>query len=168
MDALGINLPGLVAQIINFTILLTVLYLLLYKPVTRMLDQRGERIKESLEQADRLKAESAEAEEAVRKQIEDARQEGRGIVAQATQVAERVREEAREQARRDAELITARAQADIQRERDEALEQLRAQFSDLAILAAERVINSSLDEAQHRELIEEVLQEGMQNGASQN
>ena len=168
MDALGINLPGLVAQIINFTILLTVLYLLLYKPVTRMLDQRGERIKESLEQADRLKAESAEAEEAVRKQIDAARAEGRGIVAQATQVAERVREEAREQARRDAELITARAQADIQRERDEALEQLRAQFSDLAILAAERVINSSLDEAQHRELIEEVLQEGMQNGASQN
>ncbi len=168
MDALGINLPGLVAQIINFTILLTVLYLLLYKPVTRMLDQRGERIKESLEQADRMKAESAEAEEAVRKQIEEAREEGRAIVAQATQVAERVREEAREQARRDAEQITARAQADIQRERDEALERLRAQFSDLAILAAERVINSSLDEAQHRQLIEEVLQEGTQNGASQN
>jgi len=163
VDALGINLPGLVAQIINFTILLTILYLLLYKPVLRMLDQRTERIRDSLEQADRLKAETVEAEEAVKKQLEEARHEGRNIVAQATQVAERVREEAREQARRDAEQIAARAQADIQRERDEALERLRSQFSDLAILAAERVINSSLDEAQHRRLIDEVLQEGTQN-----
>jgi len=168
VDALGINLPGLVAQIINFTILLTVLYLLLYKPVIRMLDQRSDRIRDSLDQADRLKAESADAAEAVKNQIEDARQEGRNIVAQATQVAERVREEAREQARRDAEQIATRAQADIQRERDDALERLRAQFSDLAILAAERVINSSLDAAQHRRLIDEVLQEGMKNGSAQN
>ena len=158
MDALGVNLPGLIAQIINFTILLAILYVALYKPVTRMLDQRSQRIKESLEQADRVKEESSRAEEEVKRQIDEARQEGRTIVAQASQVAERVREEAREQARSDAEVIIARAQAEIQRERDEAVEELRGQFASLTIAAAERVINTSLDQQEHQRLIEEVLE----------
>ena len=47
MDALGINLPGLVTQVVSFVILFAILYKLLYNPVFRMLDQRSERIRES-------------------------------------------------------------------------------------------------------------------------
>ncbi len=156
---LGINLPGLIAQIINFGLLLGILYLVLYKPVLRMLDQRSQRIKESLEQAERLEHESARAEERVKEQIDAARQEGRTIVAQATEVADRVREEARGQARTEAEAIIERARAEVRRESDEASEELRRQFADLTVAAAERVIRSSLDVEQHRRLIDEVLQE---------
>ena len=159
MDALGINLPGLIAQIINFTLLLGILYLVLYKPILRMLDQRSQRIQESLDAADRMQQESAQAEEEVKKQIDAAREEGRNIVGQATQVAERVREDARTQARTEAEAILTRAQAEIQRERDQAVEELRSQFAEMTIAAAERVINASLDSDEHRRLIEEVLQE---------
>ena len=159
MEALGVNLPGLIAQIVNFSLLLGILYMVLYKPVTRMLDQRSERIKDSLEQADRLRAETTRGEERVKEQLDEARQEGRNIVAQATQVAERVREEAREQARTDAEAIITRAQTEIQRQGNEAIEELRRQFADLTIIAAERVINTALDKEQHRRLIEEVLQQ---------
>lgn len=159
MDALGINLPGLIAQIINFTLLLGILYLVLYKPILRMLDQRSQRIQESLDTADRVQQESVQAGEEVKKQIDAAREEGRNIVGQATQVAERVREDARTQARTEAEAILQRAQAEIQRERDQAIEELRLQFAELTIAAAERVINASLDSNDHRRLIEEVLQE---------
>ncbi len=166
MDALGVNLPGLIAQIINFTMLLGILYLVLYKPMIRMMDQRSERIKESLEQADKLKEETARSEEQVKLQIDEARQEGRNIVAQATEVADRVREDARGQARVEAESILTRARAEIQRERDEAIEELRGQFADLTLLAAERVINTTLDEEQHRRLIEEVLLESPNLGSN--
>ena len=159
MDALGVNLPGLIAQIINFSLLLGLLYFVLYKPVVRVLDKRSERIKESLDQAERLKEETTRSEEVVKQQIDEARQEGRNIVAQATQVAERVREEAREQARGEAEAIIVKARAEVLRERDEAIEEVRGQFADLTILAAERVINTSLDREQHRRLIEEVLEQ---------
>ena len=159
MDALGINLPGLIAQIINFTLLLGILYLVLYKPILRMLDQRSQRIQESLDTADRVQQESVQAGEEVKKQIDAAREEGRNIVGQATQVAERVRDDARTQARTEAEAILQRAQAEIQRERDQAIEELRLQFAELTIAAAERVINASLDSNDHRRLIEEVLQE---------
>jgi F-type H+-transporting ATPase subunit b len=100
-----------------------------------------------------------QAEEQVMKQIEEARTEGRGIVAQATQVADRVREEAQEQARTEADTIVARARQEVQRERDDAVEQLRREFANLTIIAAERVINTSLDVEQHRRLIEEVLRD---------
>ncbi|MFQ5934548.1 MAG: hypothetical protein ACE5KI_07895, partial [Dehalococcoidia bacterium] len=54
MEALGINLPGLITQIVSFVILFALLYRLLYKPVLRLLDQRSNRIKESLETAERV------------------------------------------------------------------------------------------------------------------
>lgn len=164
MNALGINLPGLIAQIVNFLLLLTVLYLLLYKPVVKMLDQRSKRIQESLDQADRLKADTAKAEDQVKQQIDKAREEARGIVTQATQVADRVREEGRQQAKVEADAIVARARAEVRRERDDAIEELRRQFADLTVLAAERVINSSLDKDRHRRLIEEVLEQSRTMG----
>jgi F-type H+-transporting ATPase subunit b len=162
LDALGINIPGLIAQIINFTLLLTILYLVLYRPVTRMLDQRTKRIQESLEQAERLKQETAKAEDEVKKQIDQARLEGRNLVQQAQQVADRLRADAQTQAKAEADAIIARAQEAVRRERDEAIEVLRRQFADLTVVAAERVIKASVNKDQHRRLIEEVLEQSSQ------
>ncbi len=162
MSALGLNLPGLIAQIINFALLITILYILLYKPVVRMLDQRSKAIQDSLSAADKVKEEAAKGEEEVKKRIDQAALEGRNMVAQATQVADRLREEARNQARQDAEAILVRARAEIERERDDAIEELRRQFADLTITAAERVIKTSLNKDQHQRLIQEVLEQSPQ------
>ena len=66
---------------------------------------------------------------------------------------------ARQEARRESEVLIARARAEIEREREESIDQLRREFVDVAITAAEKVINESLDKAAHRRLIEEVLEE---------
>jgi len=55
VEGLGINLPTLLAQIINFAILLGLLYLVAYKPIMRMLDERSRRVKESIEQTELIK-----------------------------------------------------------------------------------------------------------------
>ena len=159
MENLGINLGSLVAFIINFIILLVLLRLVAYRPIIRMLDQRSARIKESMEQAEHIKQESARAEEMVKAQIEAGRKEGQAIIAQASQIAERVKEEARAEARGEAETLIAKARMEIEREREESINQLRKEFVDLAILAAEKVINESLDRKAHQRLIEEVLEE---------
>lgn len=161
LDKLGIDVPSLVAFLINFLLLFGLLTLVLYKPVTRMLDQRAAKIKESLEQAERIKQETVRAEESVKAQIEIGRKEGQAIVAQATQTAERVKEEAKTEARKEAEALIGKAQAEIEREREEGFNQLRREFADLSILAAEKVIGRSLDKKAHQELIEEVLEEGL-------
>ena len=162
MEALGVNLSGLVTQIVSFVILFALLYALLYKPVLRMLDQRSSRIKESLEAAQRAGEEAARSKEQMQDQLEAARAEGQQLIAQAREVADRFREEELAKAREDISVERVRAQATIQRERDAAIEELRREFAGLAISAAERVVERSLDESTHRELIDSVLEEGSQ------
>ena len=162
MDALGINLSGLITQIVSFVILFAVLSRLLYKPMLGALDRRSSRIRESLDAAEKASEESAHAQEEMRKQLEAARAEGQQLIAQAREVADRFREEELAKAREEIEAERVRAQANIQRERDAAIEGLRREFAGLAITAAGRVIERSLDESAHRELIEKVLEEGSQ------
>jgi F-type H+-transporting ATPase subunit b len=159
MESLGIDWHILLAQLINFGILFGILFVLLYKPVRRMLDERSARIRESMEQAEQVKEQLARTDEQVRTQMEAARREGQGILAQAAQMGERLKEEARGEAKREAETIVNRARAEIERERDEAIEDLRNQFVDLAIAAAEKVVSETLDKEKHRRLIEEVLEQ---------
>jgi len=159
VEGLGINLPTLLAQIINFAILLGLLYLVAYKPIMRMLDERSRKVKESMEQTELIKQQAERAEEEVKKQIEAAGREGQEIIARAVRSGEDVRQKAQQEARQDAESLIARAQVEIQRERDEAIGELRKEFADLTILAAGKVIDRSLDKEAHRQLIDKVLKE---------
>ncbi|GAI44678.1 unnamed protein product [marine sediment metagenome] len=159
MEGLGISLPTLLAQIINFTILLGLLYLVAYKPIMRMFDERSRKIKESMEQTEFIKEQAAQAEEEVKKQLEAAGRQGQEVIARAVRTGEEVRQEAQQEARRDAESLIIRARMEIQRERDDAIDELRKEFADLTILAASKVIDRSLDKEAHRRLIDKVLKE---------
>ena len=159
---LGINGPSLIAYLINFVLLLGILTLFAYKPLLRVLDQRSERIRESLEAADRARDEAASSQQVIEDQLNEARREGQRLLEQAREAAARFQEEQMDQARRDAETFVERARSDIQRERDAAVQEVRANFADLAITAAERVIRRSLDRQAHEELISQVLEEGAQ------
>ena len=156
---LGLNLPVLIANIVNFTVLLIILRLVAWGPLTRMLDERREKIATSLSAAEQAKVQAAESERVMQEQLEAARREGQQLVAQAQEIASRIQNDARAQAQTDTEAMLTRARAEIQRERDSAIADLRREFADTAIAAAEKVINSSLDAPQHRRLIEEALAE---------
>jgi len=156
---LGINLPTLLAQIVNFVILFGLLYLVAYKPLMRMLDERSRKIKESMEQTEYIKQQAAHAEEEVKKQLETAGKEGQEVIARAVRTGEEVRQQTQQEARQEAESLITRARIEIQQERDEAIDDLRKQFADLTILAAGRIIDRSLDKEAHRQLIEKVLEE---------
>jgi F-type H+-transporting ATPase subunit b len=160
---LGVNLPTLIVYLVNFLILLGVLYVFAYKPLLRAMDQRSERIRESLAAADQARQEAASSQAAIQEQLNEARREGQRLLDQAREAAERYREEEMGRARAEAEAFIERARADIRRECDAALEEVRLGFGDLAITAAERVIRRSLDRQAHEDLIAQVLEE---SGAS--
>jgi F-type H+-transporting ATPase subunit b len=156
---IGINLPLLIAFIVNFVILFGLLGLFLYKPVMKMLDERSKKIKESMEQAEATKGEYARAEEEVRKLINKAREDGQALVSQAGQMGEKIKEEAKEGARKEAQVIVDRTRAELEEERDRIIDDLRREFVDISISAAEKVIKETLDKERHRRLIEETLEE---------
>ena len=157
IGALGISLPGLLAQLIGFTILLIVLRMVAFKPIMRMMDERSARIREGLEAAEKMKDQATQADASVQKRLEEARQEGQGLIGQSQQIASRIQEEARQQARTEGDALLARARSEIALERDEAIAKIRREFADLTIIAAEKVIGQSLDRKAHERLIEEVL-----------
>ncbi len=159
LAGLGINLPTLLAQIINFIILFGLLYLVAYKPIMRMLDERSKKVKESMEQTEYIKQQAARAEEEAKKRIEAASREGQEVIARAVRTGEEVRQQAQQNARQESEALIARARAEIQHERDDAIDGLRREFADLTILAAEKVIERSLDKEAHRQLIDKTLEE---------
>jgi F-type H+-transporting ATPase subunit b len=159
MEGLGINLPLLIAFVVNFVILFAILSIFAYKPITKMLNDRQAKIKESMEQVEKIRQETARSEEEIKAHLEKARQEGQGVIAQATQIGERLKEEAKQGARQEAESLITKARSEIQRERDKSIEELRAEFADIAILAAEKVIKETLDKKKHRKIIDEVLKE---------
>ena len=158
-EGLGVNWHGLLGQFINFAILLALLIIVAYKPVTKMLDDRSRRIKESMEQAQAIKEQTAKTQQTIQEQLAEARKQGQAVVAQAEQIGERVKEEARQQAKQDAEAIVARARSEIQKESEETIAELRKEFVDVAIRAAAKVINRTLDKEAHRQLIEETLRD---------
>lgn len=159
VEGLGINWPTLVAQLVNFTILLLILYFAAYKPILKMLDQRSTKIKESMDQAEAIKQQTVNTEKEIKTQLDAARKEGLKLVEQSSLMGEKLKEEAKKEARQEAENLVAKAKIEISRERDETIEQLRKEFINVAVSAAEKVIEQSLDKEKHRHIIEEVLKE---------
>ena len=159
MEGLGINLPTLLAQVVNFVILLGLLYLVAYKPILRMFDERARKIKESMEQTEVVKEQAAHAEEEVKKQLEIAGKEGQEVIGRAMRTGEEVGQKVQQEARQEGEALIEKARLEIQRERDEAIDELRQEFTDLTIEAAGKVIEQSLDKEAHRKLIDKVLEE---------
>ncbi len=159
MEKLGIDPRWFFSQLINFVVLLFILQRFLYKPMLNMLHQRQERIRESMDYAERVKQEAARAQADYEKKIEESRRAGQAIIAQATQQAERAREEILAQAREEARQIKAKAMEDVEYERKRVMAELRDEVAELAILAAGRVLGRALDAQTHREVVDEFLTE---------
>jgi len=157
--SLGINVSTLLAQVVNVAILFGLLYLVAYKPIMRMLDERSRKIKESMDNTERIKEQAERAEGEAAKRIEAAAKEGQEAIARAMRTGEEVRQGAQQKAKIEGEALIARARAEIQQERDEAIVQLRESFADITIQAAGKVIDRTLDKKAHRDIIDKVLKE---------
>ena len=85
MAELGFHWPSLLVYLVNFTALLIVLYMVGFKPILRVLDERSRRIQESMDQAQVLQEESVVRQGEMDQQIKDARKEGQAVIEQARQ-----------------------------------------------------------------------------------
>ncbi|NMA61308.1 MAG: F0F1 ATP synthase subunit B [Firmicutes bacterium] len=147
----------LVAQIINFILLVGLLYWLLYKPVREFMDKRTAEIEQQIKSAE----ENQKAAEALRLDLEnqakESRQQARQFLDDATKRAEVAQAEMMAEARKEADAIIKRAQEMTVLEREKAWDELKAQVGELSLLLASKVINESLDQAQHQQLIDQTL-----------
>jgi len=152
--------PGLMIwTIVCFLITLFVLKRFAFAPIQKVIDERRERIRQSLEEADHAREEARRLLEEHRKLIASAKTDAEEILAEARKVAEanerRMREELDEDRQRRLEETTRQIEAETRR----ALEQIRSEVVELSLLAATKVTSKSLDDDDHRRLIEEAVGE---------
>ncbi len=159
MEKLGINLPWLIAYLINFLLALVLLRMLVYKPVLAMFETRKKKIQEALENADKVKADAANQQKEFERKLDDAKREAQTAAASAQAAAEKERQRIIEEAREDAEKIRVAARGELDYERKQMVSELRQQVIDLSLLGAQRVIGGNLDEKKSRQLVENFLNE---------
>lgn len=161
MDALGINGPFLLAQIVNFLVIMTLLRMFLYQPVLKMLEERKEKIRESLNAAEKARSEAATQSAQNEKIIADARRQGQDIIRQAEERARRRENEILAKAREEASALKERAASESQYERQQALSSLREEVAQLSLSIARKAIGEELklNRRAHARIVDEVLAE---------
>jgi F-type H+-transporting ATPase subunit b len=157
VEALGINLNLFLAQLINFGVVVGLLWVLLYKPVTKMLNDRTARIEASLREAEQVKQQLANAKRDYEAEVAKGRQEAAAIVAQAQERAKAQEAEILAQARKEAERLREEARAQAITEREQMLREAKNQIAELVTLTASRVLDAELKAGGHDRLIAESL-----------
>jgi F-type H+-transporting ATPase subunit b len=165
-DAFGVDVFKLAFQVVNFLLLLWLLNRFLFKPVLRMLDERSERIRRGLEDAEQARRERENAEQERLATLAEARREANDILVRAQKVAQESREADLAATRDELERMRARATSDIEAEKQRAIADLRAEVADLALAAAGKVVGESMTSERHRRIVEEFLAEPMAEAAA--
>lgn len=166
MEKLGINLPWLLAYLINFVLALVLLRMLVYKPVLNMLETRKQKIAEALANAEKVKADADAQQKEFDRKLDEARREAQVAAASAQQAAEKERQRIIAAAQEDAEKIRVSARGELEYERKQMVSELRQQVIDLSLIGAQRVIGGNLDERKSRQLVENFLNEADFGGAN--
>ena len=145
-------------ELVSFGILLWVLYKFAFPPILDALETRERKIRDSIEQAEqnRLTAEQRLAEYEAK--LRGAAREAEAVVAEAKAKAQRLLEENEQRLRTESERIQAETAREIERERRKALQDIRNEAADLALTVAERVLERSLSDDDHRRLAREAVQ----------
>ena len=163
MEALGINLSGLITQLISFTVLFLILRKLLFGPIGTMLQTRSEKIKESLEAAEKVKNEADESAQRLEDEINAARQEGQKLIQDAREAAEKYRLQQAEKAEQDSQELVKKTEKEMAKLEEKTIQNVKKEFSSLVISAATKVVDKSIDEKDHKELIDKTLKEEINN-----
>ncbi|HYX77071.1 MAG TPA: F0F1 ATP synthase subunit B [Gaiellaceae bacterium] len=152
--------PGLMIwTIVCFLIALFVLKRYAFGPIQKTIDDRRERIRASLDEADRAREEARELLEEHRKLIASAQTDAEEILSEARRVADANERRMREELEVDRQRRLEETRKQIDAETRRALEQIRTEVVELSLLAAEKVTSKSLDDADHRRLIDEAVGE---------
>jgi F-type H+-transporting ATPase subunit b len=152
--------PGLMIwTLVFFFITFWVLKRYAFGPVQKLIDERRDRIRQALEEADRAREESHKLLEEHRALIAGARSDAEQILAEARRVADAQRERVKEETEADRQRRLEETRRQIEAETRRALEQIRAEVAELTMIAAEKVTRKSLDDADHRRLIGEAIRE---------
>ena len=158
LSKLGIDWKLLLAQIVNFLILLFILYRFAYKPVLKMLDDRSSKIEKGLKDAEDSQKKLQEITLKEREIIKDARVEALAILAKVEEQARKNKEEIIAEAKSSSEKVLKDAEKKIKEEKNKMVSEVKGEIAGLVVMATKKVISEKLDRGKDIELIKKAIQ----------
>ena len=149
----------LFGQMITFALLVWFTMKYVWPPLMQALEERKKKIADGLAAADKGKHEMELAEKRATSLLREAKDQAADIVSLAQKRAGELVDESKQQARIEGDRIKTAAQAEVEREIQKAKEGLRVQVAELAITAAGQILQQEVDQAKHKEIIDNLAKE---------
>ena len=157
INLIGINKQMVLWTWVTFGLLLVVLYKFAWKPILSGLDQREKDIRESVENAEKIRTELEQIEGKREKLIKEADDKAKEIVATARKAAVEASKVIENKAKEEANILLENANREIKAAREKAEAMLRRDSAELAITLAGRLIGENLDDNKNRALTEQLI-----------
>jgi len=154
---LGIDWKLLIAQIVNFLVLLFVLWKFAYGPVLAMLEKRQKKIEKGLADADEAGKKLEESAEKQKEILKNARTEAKDIVEKAREQAEKSKSEIAFEAKAQAEKIIISVKAEIEQEKQKTIAEIKSEIGSLVVAATEKIVDEKMDSEKDKKMIEEAI-----------
>jgi F-type H+-transporting ATPase subunit b len=158
----GINWKLFLAQLVNFGIIIFVLWKWVFKPVTKGLTDRTEKIESSLAEAERIAQERQTFESWKQGEISTVRAEASGIITAAKQQAESLKAETLKTTASEQARLVEQTKQRLQQEQTAMLQSAQAQLADLVVSASEKILKEKLSSTKDQDLIKQALKEAQQ------
>ncbi|MCR3758384.1 F0F1 ATP synthase subunit B [Clostridium felsineum] len=151
------SISTIVFTIVNFIILMLILKHFLFDKVNKVIDDRNSEVALTIKNADDQNEEAKRLKVKCEKNLEDSKLQGKTIVENYKVKAEKVSDEITEEAKNEAQNILERAKRETQREKEKAEDEIKNQVVELAVLISSKALENSINEVEHRKLIEDFV-----------
>lgn len=149
----------LIGELIAFAVFVLFCMKFVWPPLNNAIEARQQKIADGLAASDRAEQDLALAQTQVKQQLAEAKVQASALIDQAKKREQQIIDEAATKAQAEREKILAQASAEIEAERIKAREELRKQVAALAVAGAEKILQRSIDEAAHSDILEKLVAE---------
>lgn len=157
LGTLGINWKLFIAQIINFGIVLFVLWKWVFGPIGKALEDRREKVEKSLRDAREIEERVQKFEVEHEERVRESRKEAESIIQKASKAATEMKSGASADAQAEAEKIISNAKKTIEAEKEKAITEVRQELTDLTVSATEKILQKKMDEKNDQEYVKKII-----------
>jgi F-type H+-transporting ATPase subunit b len=153
----GIDLKLLIAQIVNFSLLLFLLYKFLYKPLLNLLKERSQKIEQSLRRAEEIDQELKKIKKIREEKILQAQKEAYQLIKEAQAKAQKIKEEILSQTKQEINQARLKFKEEMKREKEKILEKAEKEIAHLVLLASQKILEEKWDQEKELKNVERIL-----------
>lgn len=157
LGTLGLNVDIFIAQLVNFLLVMLVMWKFAYTPLMKMLDDRSARIEKSMKDAEHVEKRVAALEDERKTIVAEARKEAATIVEMARNDAEALKTELVEKSKREVERVIVHGKAQLKSEQEAMMREARKELVEIAVAATKKILSETIDEKKSASLAEEVV-----------